>query len=59
MFSPKNRNPFDPESQWCQLRLFYSAISLINVKTIETIQVLHVEITMILLLKYSENDYKI
>ena len=33
------------------IKVIYSAISLINVKTIETIQVLHVEITMILLLR--------
>ena len=41
------------------IKVIYSAISLINVRTIETIQVLQVEITMILLLKFSENDYKI
>ena len=41
------------------IKVIYSAISLINVRTIETIQVLHVEITMILLLKFSKNDYKI
>ena len=33
------------------IKVIYSAISLMNVKTIETIQVLHVEITMILLLR--------
>ena len=41
------------------IKVIYSPISLINVKTIETIQVLHVEIKLILLLKFSENDYKI
>ena len=33
------------------IKVIYSAISLINVKTIETIQILHVEITLILLLR--------
>ena len=33
------------------IKVIYSAISQINVKTIETIQVLHVEITLILLLR--------
>ena len=39
------------------IKVIYSAISLINVKTIETIQVLHVEIRYVD--SFVENDYKI
>ena len=42
------------------IKVIYSAISLMNVIMMETVQVLHVEITLILVFtvqcQYSEND---
>ena len=40
------------------IKVIYSAISLMNVIMMETVQVLHVEITLILVftVQYSEND---